>query len=324
LIACKAERQFCGGSALSTLLVSHPSFADHKTPMGHPERPDRIRVVDRILEDERFSMLAREQAPMGSMTSILRCHPEDYVDALASASPDDGLVQIDADTSMSAGTWNAVMRGVGGALLAVDEVMTGKVNNAFSASRPPGHHAERATAMGFCFLNNAAIAARHAQATYGAERVAIVDWDVHHGNGTQDIFWDDKSVMYCSTHEMPLYPGTGAAKERGEHDTIVNAPLHAGDGGPEFRDALEIAIIPRLEAFKPDLIIISAGFDAHMRDPLANLNVLEADFAWATAKLMHLADTSCNGRIVSVLEGGYDLEGLSRSVAAHVMTLMRG
>ena len=178
--------------------------------------------------------------------------------------------------------------------------------------------------MGFCFFNNAAIAARHAQTAHGAERVAIVDWDVHHGNGTQDIFWSDPSVLYASTHQMPLYPGTGAVSERGEHGTVVNAPLRAGDGGDLFREALETVILPRVEAFGPDLIVISAGFDAHWRDPLANLQLTEADFAWATRKLMDIAERRCGGRIVSLLEGGYDLEGLARSAAAHVKTLMQG
>jgi acetoin utilization deacetylase AcuC-like enzyme len=190
--------------------------------------------------------------------------------------------------------------------------------------RPPGHHAETATAMGFCFFNNAAIAARHAQAKHGAERVAIVDFDVHHGNGSQEIFWSDPSVMYCSTHQMPLYPGTGARSECGAHDNIVNAPLSAGNGGREFREAFELAILPRLESFRPDLIVISAGFDAHARDPLANLNLLEPDYAWVTKKLMEVADKHAEGRIVSVLEGGYDLEGLAQSVAAHVGALMQG
>jgi acetoin utilization deacetylase AcuC-like enzyme len=202
--------------------------------------------------------------------------------------------------------------------------MTGKARNAFVATRPPGHHTETARPMGFCLFNNAAIAARHAQKQHGAERVAIVDFDVHHGNGSQEIFWSDASVMYCSTHEMPLYPGTGARSERGEHDNIVNAPLSAGDGGAEFRQAFESVIVPRLEAFRPDLIVISAGFDAHMRDPLANLNLSEPDYAWVTQKLMEIADRHASGRIVSVLEGGYDLQGLSQSVAAHVTALMRG
>ena len=204
------------------------------------------------------------------------------------------------------------------------QVMTGKATNAFVAVRPPGHHAETARPMGFCLFNNAAIAARHAQRKHGAERAAVVDFDVHHGNGSQDIFWSDASVMYSSTHQMPLYPGTGAVSESGEHDTIVNAPLRAGDGGSQFRSAFETRILPRLREFKPDLIVISAGFDAHTRDPLANLNLVEADFAWATQQLMEIADKSAQGRVVSVLEGGYDLEGLAGSVAAHVTALMRG
>ena len=207
---------------------------------------------------------------------------------------------------------------------AVDEVMTGKAANAFVAVRPPGHHAETARPMGFCLFNNAAIAARHAQTAHGAERVAIVDFDVHHGNGSQDIFWADPTVLYCSTHQMPLYPGTGATDERGEHGTIVNAPLRPGDGGPQFREAMETVILPRLRAFGPDLVVVSAGFDAHMRDPLASLNLVEADYEWVTRKLMEVADASAGGRLVSVLEGGYDLKGLAGSVAAHVLALMRG
>ena len=216
------------------------------------------------------------------------------------------------------------MRSAGAAVQAVDEVMTGKVRNAFSAMRPPGHHAERAKAMGFCFINNVAIAARHAQKAHGAERIAIVDWDAHHGNGTQDVFWSDASVLFCSTHQMPLYPGTGAASERGEHDTMVNVPLRAGDGGEVFREALEVAVLPRVKAFSPDLILISAGFDAHWRDPLADLELTEADFAWATQQLMDIADRRCGGRIVSLMEGGYDLQGLARLAAAHVKALMQG
>jgi acetoin utilization deacetylase AcuC-like enzyme len=211
---------------------------------------------------------------------------------------------------------------VGGATAAVDEVMRGGAQNAFVAMRPPGHHAGTASPMGFCFFNNAAIAARHAQAAHGAERVAILDFDVHHGNGTQEIFWSDASVLYASSHQMPLFPGTGGRDERGDHDTIVNAPLRAGDNGEIFREALETALLPRINAFHPDVIVISAGFDAHRRDPLGGLDLVEEDFAWATARLMEIAEKHAKGRIVSVLEGGYDLEGLARSAAAHVETLM--
>ncbi|MEI8144796.1 MAG: histone deacetylase family protein [Alphaproteobacteria bacterium] len=309
---------------MTTLIVSHPKCLEHVTPPGHPERPDRLRIIERMLEHERFADLARELAPEAELSDIARAHPGNYIERIRQAIPLSGLVSIDADTTLSPGSWEASLRSAGGAILAVDEVMSGKVSNAFVYTRPPGHHAEAATAMGFCIFNNAAIAARHAQAVYGAERVAIMDFDVHHGNGTQDIFWSDESVMYTSTHEMPLYPGTGAIGETGDHDQIVNAPLSAGDGGAEFRDAMEIAILPRLRAFNPDLVIISAGFDAHQRDPLANINLTEADFGWATRKLMDIADQTAGGRVVSVLEGGYDLEGLGRSVAAHVMALMRG
>jgi len=309
---------------VTTLLITHPSSLRHETPPGHPERPDRLRAVEAALEDERFSTLIRESAVLGTLDQVTLCHPADFVEAILAASPESGLIEVDADTLMSPGTVDAALHGVGAATQAVDEVMTGRVANAFCAMRPPGHHAESVKAMGFCFFNNAAIAARHAQSRHGAERVAILDWDVHHGNGTQEIFWDDASVLYASTHEMPLYPGTGAASERGQHGTIVNAPLRAGDGSEAFREAMETALLPRIAAFAPDLIIISAGFDAHWRDPLANLNLKEPDFAWATQKLMAIADRSCSGRVVSILEGGYDLEGLSRSAAAHVMALMRG
>jgi acetoin utilization deacetylase AcuC-like enzyme len=309
---------------MSTLLLSHPACLNHLTPAGHPERPDRLRAIEQVLEDEKFQSLARVEAPLGPLNVIALCHPMDYVEAIRDASPAEGLVRLDADTSISPGSFEAALRAVGGAKLAVDEVMTGKAVNAFVAIRPPGHHTETARPMGFCLFNNAAIAARYAQKTHGVERAAVVDFDVHHGNGSQDIFWSDKSVMYCSTHEMPLYPGTGAVGERGEFNTIVNAPLSAGDGGDAFREAFETAILPRLREFKPDILIISAGFDAHTRDPLANLNLVEADFSWVTKKLMEIADTSAKGRVVSLLEGGYDLQGLSRSVAAHVIALMHG
>jgi acetoin utilization deacetylase AcuC-like enzyme len=309
---------------MSTLLITHPACLEHLTPMGHPERPDRLRAIERILENERFQTLAREQAPAASLETIALCHPMDYIEAIRDATPKEGLARLDADTTMSPGSFEAALRAAGGATRAVDEVMDQAANNAFVATRPPGHHAETAVPMGFCLFNNAAIAARHAQAQHGAERVAIVDFDVHHGNDSQQIFWSDPTVMYCSTHQMPLYPGTGAISERGEHNTIVNAPLRPGDGGEEFREAFETAILPRLTNFRPDLVVISAGFDAHMRDPLANLNLLEPDFAWATKKLMDIADASAGGRIVSMLEGGYDLDGLARSAAAHVTALMRG
>jgi len=292
--------------------------------MGHPERPDRLRAVEQALEDEKFQMLVREQAPRAPLEIVALCHPMDYVEAIRDATPKEDMVRLDADTSMSPGSFEAALRAIGGGMQAVDEVMTGKAANAFVAVRPPGHHTETVRPMGFCLFNSAAIAARYAQKKHGAERAAIVDFDVHHGNGSQDIFWSDKSVMYCSTHEMPLFPGTGAVSECGEFNTVVNAPLRAGDGGDAFRIAFETSILPRLREFKPDLMVISAGFDAHTRDPLANLNLVEADYKWVTQKLMEIADQSANGRIVSMLEGGYDLQGLARSAAAHVTALMRG
>jgi acetoin utilization deacetylase AcuC-like enzyme len=309
---------------MPTLLITHPACLEHVTPPGHPERPDRLRAVERALATEQFQMLTRVLAPMAALETVSLCHPMDYIVELREATPKEGLVALDADTSMSPGSFEAALRAVGGATLAVDEVVQKKARNAFVATRPPGHHAETARPMGFCFFDNAAIAARHAQQRHGIGPVAIIDFDVHHGNGSQEIFWADQSVMYCSTHQMPLFPGTGAVIESGEHNTIVNAPLRPGDGRPAFRAAFEERILPRLIEYRPELIIISAGFDAHVRDPLASINLDEEDFVWATQKLMDIADQHADGRIVSVLEGGYDLQALGNSAAAHVAALMRG
>jgi acetoin utilization deacetylase AcuC-like enzyme len=307
---------------MTTLLLSHPACLDHLTPPGHPERSDRLRAIDQVLGEERFNALVRGEAPEGNLDDVTLCHSEHYATELRRVAPTSGMVYIDGDTSMSPGTWEAVMRGVGGAVAATDAVMSGAHHNAFVAVRPPGHHAEKSTPMGFCFFDNAAIAARHAQRKYGIGRAAVIDFDVHHGNGTQDIFWADKTVMYCSTHQMPLFPGTGAVGERGEHDNIVNAPLASEDGSAQFRAAFESRILPPLKKFAPELIIISAGFDAHYRDPLASINLKAEDFGWVTQRLMDVADASAGGRIVSVLEGGYDLQGLVESVVAHVTALM--
>jgi acetoin utilization deacetylase AcuC-like enzyme len=291
---------------------------NHLNSPGHPERPDRLRAIQSVLEAEQFQTLVRVQAPAADIETIALCHPIDYIEAIRDATPKEGLIQLDADTSMSPGSFEAALHAVGGAVHAVDEVVTKKAANAFCAMRPPGHHAETARPMGFCIFNQAAIAAARPR---GLGRVAVVDSVRQPACG---IFWADPTLMYCSTHQMPLYPGTGAADEHGEHDNIVNAPLRPGDGGEQFRAAMETRILPRLTAFGPELIVISAGFDAHMRDPLANLELSEADFGWATRKIMEVADKTAQGRVISVLEGGYDLEALSRSAAAHVIALMRG
>lgn len=306
-----------------TRLYSHPVYLDHLTPPGHPERPDRLRAIQRVLDDEAFAALDRVEAPMGAEETILYAHPQHHLDRIRAAIPVQGLSQIDGDTVASPKSWQAALTAVGAANAAVDDVFGKRADNVFVASRPPGHHAEKATAMGFCLFNNAAIAARHAQRKHGAERVAIVDWDVHHGNGTQDIFWDDPSVLYCSTHQMPLYPGTGAKSETGAGN-IVNAPLAPHTGSDLFRDAFVSRVLPALDAFRPDLVIVSAGFDAHHRDPLAEIDLTEEDFDWATGQLMERAARHSAGRLVSLLEGGYDLQGLAFSVAAHVGRLMKG
>jgi len=308
---------------MSTRFYSHPIYLEHLTPPGHPERPDRLRAVSRILEEEPFLALDRAEAPMGDEAKLLYVHPEDFVERIRAAIPEEGMCAIDGDTIVSPKSWQAALTAVGAATAAVDDVFTGKADNVFVAARPPGHHAEKTTAMGFCLFNTAAIAARHAQKRHGVERVAIVDWDVHHGNGTQDIFWDDPSVLFCSTHQMPLFPGTGAKTEVGAGN-IVNAPLSPQSGSDLFREAFRSRVLPALDDFKPDLVIISAGFDAHHRDPLAEINLTEEDFDWATGQVMDRAARYANNRIVSLLEGGYDLQGLAFSVAAHVKRLMKG
>jgi len=308
---------------MTTFLFENPIFLEHHTPEGHPERSDRIRALNLALEHERFSPLVREKAVEASEDFVLLAHSEKHLRDVLSAIPEDGINQVEADTYASPASLQAALTGIGAAIAAVDAVFTGKADNAFVAARPPGHHAEREKAMGFCFFNNIAIAARHAQRAHGAERVAIVDWDVHHGNGTQDIFHDDPSVLFCSTHQMPLYPGTGAKEETGAGN-IVNAPLSPDTGSDHFREAFKSRVLPRLADFRPDVILISAGFDAHHRDPLASINLVAEDFDWATAKLMELSEKSANHRVVSLLEGGYDLTGLAESAATHIFRLMRG
>ncbi|MGR9075121.1 histone deacetylase family protein [Rhizobium leguminosarum] len=311
---------------MSTRLYEHPIFLEHVTPAGHPERSDRIRAINVALEHPNFERLERRQAPQANEDAVLLAHPEEHLTAVMREIPEEEgeINQIEADTYASSKSLQAALTGIGGAMAAVDDVFTGRADNVFVAARPPGHHAEKMTAMGFCFFNNAAIAARHAQKTHGAERIAIVDWDVHHGNGTQDIFWDDASVLFCSTHQMPLYPGTGAKDEKGTHNTIVNAPLSPNVGSDHFREAFKSRVLPALDDFRPDLIIISAGFDAHHRDPLAQINLTGEDFDWATGRVLEVADRHAKNRVVSLLEGGYDLEGLAESAGMHILRMMKG
>ena len=306
---------------MPTALYTHPDCLGHVTPPGHPERVERLEAVLRALED---LPLDRREAPRVSREALLRCHPARYLDLVARSepAPGQGWRSMDADTHMIAGTLAAAERAAGGVVAAVEAVVAGEVPNAFVAVRPPGHHAERETAMGFCFFGSVAVAALHAIEALGLSRVAIVDFDVHHGNGTQDLIWDREDVLFCSTHQMPLYPGTGAEHETGAHGQVVNVPLPGGADGAAFRAAIEDRVLPRLRAFTPDLLLISAGFDAHARDPLAGLNLVEADFAWVTGALCDAAEESCGGRVVSALEGGYDLEALAASARAHVEVLM--
>ena len=306
---------------MATLYLTHDICIAHDTGPGHPERPERLRVINKILGTKAFDDLLREDAPLAAVGDIERAHPGDYIEMIREAVPEEGLARVDGDTVLSPASWEAALRAVGAGIHGVDCVMTGKVQNAFCAIRPCGHHAERETAMGFCVFNNIAIAALYARAKHGAERIAVVDFDVHHGNGTQAMFWEDKNLYFGSTHQMPLFPGTGAISESGVGN-ICNAPLRAGDGGDVFREAFESRILPQLSAHRPDIILISAGFDAHERDPLGSLRLVEDDFAWATSKLVEIADKSCQGRVVSMLEGGYDMDGLANSVAAHVQVLM--
>jgi acetoin utilization deacetylase AcuC-like enzyme len=306
---------------MATLLVSQPNYASHRTPAGHPERADRIRAIDEALAPEHFPALIRRTAPAGDLTLADLVHAPGYLQALAQSRPAEGIAQIDEDTFISSTSLDAVGTALGAGLAALDAVVLGEAENAFCAVRPPGHHAERETPMGFCLINSIAIVAREAQRKYGAERIAIVDFDVHHGNGTQDIFYNDPSVMYASTHQMPLFPGTGAANETGVGN-ICNVPLAGRTGKDEMMAAYDGIILPAVTAFRPDLLLISAGFDADYRDPLAQLNWHPEDFSWLTLRLREVARTCCGGRIVSMLEGGYDRQGLATGVAAHVTALM--
>jgi acetoin utilization deacetylase AcuC-like enzyme len=306
---------------MTTLLLTHPACLEHDTGYGHPERADRLRAIDDALAAPVFKRLIREQAPLADLAAIERLHPEAYVEMVRAAIPKHDHAWLDPDTVVSPGSWEATLRATGATLYAVDQVMAGNADNAFCAVRPPGHHAEPSRAMGFCLFNSVAVAALHARAKHGAKRLAVVDFDVHHGNGTQAAFWTDKDLFYGSTHQMPLFPGTGAVDETGVGN-ICNAPLVPGDDGEDFRAAWQARILPALDAFAPDFLLVSAGFDAHIRDPLAQLRLVEPDFAWVTEKLLEAAAKHTGGRLVSTLEGGYDLDALASSTAVHVQTLM--
>jgi acetoin utilization deacetylase AcuC-like enzyme len=282
----------------------------------------RLEYIAAALEAPGFDALDRRDAPLSDEAALRLVHPQAYIDRIRSSTPESRWAQLDPDTSMSPGSYTAALRAIGANVAAVDAVLAGKVQNAFVACRPPGHHAEKSTAMGFCLFSNIAIAAKHALDNHGLARVAVLDFDVHHGNGTQDVLWDESRARFASSHQMPLYPGSGSAEERGAHDNILNLPLREGSGGAEMRAGWDGLIFPAIEAFAPELILVSAGFDAHRADPLAGLHWDTADFAWLTHRICDLADAVCGGRVVSTLEGGYDLDALAASVAAHVGVLM--
>lgn len=307
---------------MATALLTHPACLGHATPDRHPESADRLRAVLKALEAEDFAPLLREAAPAATLAQLAGVHPDEFIGGILRLIPSEGHAFIDGDTPISPGSFAAALHAAGAVVRAVDMVMPGEVENAFCAIRPPGHHAESNRAMGFCLFNNVAIGAAWARARWGISRVAAIDFDVHHGNGTQEIFAPDADLFYASTHQSPLYPGTGAPSETGIAGNVVNAPLPSGADGVAFRSAMTKRVLPALAAFRPELILISAGFDAHADDPLAGLALLEEDFAWATRAIMEIADATCKGRVVSVLEGGYDLPALGASVRAHVRALM--
>ncbi|ATX67131.1 histone deacetylase family protein [Roseinatronobacter bogoriensis] len=307
---------------MTTAYLTHPDALSHQTPAGHPEQIARMTAIASALNAPEFAGLMRLDAPLGTEDQLLLCHPEQYISRIRKALPAAGIYQLDADTHVSPGSMNAALRGVGGACQAVNLVMEGTAQNAFVGLRPPGHHAERATPMGFCLFGTVAIAACHAMERHGLQRVAVVDFDVHHGNGTQDLLWDEQRAFFVSSHQMPLWPGTGKAEERGAFSNVMNIPLPPGTDGASFRRIYEDMVLPQLDRFAPELVLVSAGFDAHRDDPLAQLELLEDDFAWVTGALCDIAARHCAGRLVSVLEGGYDLDALGRSVAAHIRVLM--
>ena len=304
-----------------TILYGHPVCADHDPGAQHPERGARLGAIGDALAGGSFADLERRDAPEGAPDMLAWAHDRALVDAILANVPQEGRVAIDADTVMSPASGEAARRAAGAVATAVDAVMGGEADNAFCAVRPPGHHAEPRRPMGFCLFNNVVVGAERARRAHGLTRIAVVDFDVHHGNGTQAAFERDGDLFFGSTHQWPLYPGTGAAHETGVGN-VVNAPLSPGTGSAGFRDAMESKLLPALRAFRPELILISAGFDAHRDDPLAALELVEADYAWITTELARIAGELCSGRLVSTLEGGYDLRALAASAAAHVEALM--
>ena len=306
---------------MTTLLYTHPSCLDHDPGRHHPESPARLRAVLEALDAPEFARLDRREAPEASLDDIARVHPRGFIERLLAAVPAAGHVGIDADTVLSAESGRAALRAAGAVVAAVDAVVAGEADNAFCAVRPPGHHAEPLRAMGFCLFNNVAIGALRAREAHGLARVAVIDFDVHHGNGTQACFYDDASLFYASTHQYPLYPGTGAARETGVGN-IVNVPLPPLAGSAEFRLGVAREILPALDRFRPEMVLISAGFDAHRSDPLAQLLLDESDYTWITEQLLEIARQHAGGRLVATLEGGYDLAALGASAAAHVRALM--
>jgi len=307
---------------MTTLLYTHAACLEHDPGPYHPESPSRLRAVLQALDGPDFTRLERREAPEAEIDDIARVHPRRFVERLLEAVPQSGHAGIDADTIMSPGSGRAALRAAGAAAAAVDAVVAGEADNAFCAVRPPGHHAEPGRAMGFCLFNNAAIGAKRARAVHRLQRVAVIDFDVHHGNGTQACFWDDAGLFYASTHQSPLYPGTGASNETGAAGNVVNVPLRPMSGSREFRSGVTRDILPALDTFGPELLLISAGFDAHKSDPLAQLLLDESDYVWVTEQLLEAARRHASGRVVSTLEGGYDLPALGASAAAHVRTLM--
>ena len=307
---------------MQTVLFTHKACLDHNPGQSHPESPARLESVLAALGDSAFDALDRRQAPQATVDQIARVHPRDYVMQILAAMPETGAVRLDADTIVSPGSGEAALRAAGAICAAVDAVAGGEARNAFCAVRPPGHHAEPTIPMGFCVFNSVAVGGAHAREAHGLERIAVVDFDVHHGNGTQAIFQNDPNSFFGSTHQSPLYPGTGAAHERGCAGNIVNVPLAPHSGSDAFREALSETILPALHGFGPDMMFISAGFDAHADDPLASLNFSDDDYSWATERIREAAEKFCGGRLVSTLEGGYDLAALGRCAARHVQALM--